>query len=406
MVRPYLRMALLVVAALTTVACSKSTEDSGAAASATAAGPAVVYVRTEAVEGGDARAVSLRFAGIVRASQRATLTFQLSGTLTERKVELGQTVKAGDVLARIYSPALEPARDSASARLDELTTNYQQSQREWQRASSLRERGVVSEQALEQIAARRDGLKASVATARALLAEASKMLEENTLKAPFSGRVEALLVEQDEFVAAGQPVMRISSPQGREVEVRVPVYLLDHVSLGASLPVWSVQDRSQAPVQGSVVEIAQAGAIRGELQPLLVNLPANSLNAGVPVEVGITPQTIAALTVPLLAVIRDVNATASSAFNPLSSSSSNSIPLASPSSSAIASSSTSVFLVRDGVARRTPVTVLRILGERVAISAEGLVAGDQVVYAGMTKLADGDTVIEAAHAVRTQPVEG
>ncbi|MFT7365590.1 MAG: RND family efflux transporter MFP subunit [Pseudomonadales bacterium] len=396
MVRPYLGTALLVVAALTAVACSKSTGET--VTSTTAPSPAVVHVRTAAVEGGDARAVSLRFAGIVRASQRATLTFQLSGTLTERRVELGQTVEVGDVLARIYSPALEPARDSASARLDELTTNYQQSQREWQRASSLRERGVVSEQALEQIAARRDGLKASVATARASLAEASKMLEENTLKAPFSGRVEALLVEQNEFVAAGQPVMRISSPKGREVEVRVPVYLLDYVSLGVSLPVWSVQDRSQAPVQGSVIEIAQAGAIRGELQPLLVNLPANTLNAGMPVEVGITPQTTAALTVPLLAVIRDVNAAASSAFSPLSSSSSNSIP--GP------SSSTSVFLVRDGVARRTPVTVLRILGERAAIEAESLVAGDQVVYAGMTKLADGDTVIEAAQAVRAQPVEG
>jgi len=390
MVRPYLRMALLVVGVLTAVACSKSTDE--AVSTTTAAGPGIVHVRTAAVEGGDARAVSLRFAGIVRASQRATLTFQLSGTLTERNVELGQTVKAGDVLARIYSPALEPARDSASARLDEMTTNYEQSQREWQRASSLRERGVVSEQALEQIAARRDSLKASVATARASLAEASKMLEENTLKAPFAGRVEALLVEQDEFVAAGQPVMRLSSPKGREVEVRVPVYLLDHVSLGAILPVWSVQDRSQAPVQGSVVEIAQAGAIRGELQPLLVNLPADTLNAGVPVEVGITPQTIAALTVPLLAVIRDVSTAASPAFSATSGSS--------------AGASTSVFLVRDGIARRTPVTVLRILGERVAIHAESLVAGDQVVYAGMTKLADGDTVIEAAQVVRTQPVEG
>ena len=365
MVRPYLRMALLVVAALTAVACSKSSDDSVAANNAAASGPAVVHVRTAAVEGGDAREVSLRFAGIVRASQRATLTFQLSGTLTERKVELGQTVKAGAVLARIYSPALEPARDSASARLDELITNYEQAEREWQRARSLSERGVVSEQSLEQIAARRDGLKAGVATARASLAEASKMLEENTLKAPFAGRVEALLVEQDEFVAAGQPVMRLSSPKGREVEVRVPVYMLNHVSLGAELPVWSVQDRSQAPVQGSVVEIAQAGAIRGELQPLLVNLPANTLNAGVPVEVGITPQTIAALTVPLLAVIRDVNATASSTFSPQASSSSNFIPLPSPSASSI----TSVFLVRDGVARRTPVTVLRILGERVAIQA-------------------------------------
>ncbi|HEY7775617.1 MAG TPA: HlyD family efflux transporter periplasmic adaptor subunit, partial [Kineobactrum sp.] len=228
--------------------------------------------------------------------------------------------------------------------------------------------------------------------ARASLAEASKMLEENTLKAPFAGRVEALLVEQDEFVAAGQPVMRLSSPKGREVEVRVPVYLLDHVGLGASVPVWSVQDRSQAAVPGRVVEIAQAGAIRGELQPLLVNLPADTLDAGVPVEVGITPQTTAALTVPLLAVIRDPGTAVSSAFG--------------ATSSPGASLSTSVFLVRDGVARRTPVTVLRILGERVAIRADSLMAGDRVVYAGMTKLVDGDTVIEAAHVVRSQPVEG
>jgi len=118
----------------------------------------------------------------------------------------------------------------------------------------------------------------------------------------------------------------------------------------------------------------------------------------VPVEVGITPQTTAALTVPLLAVIRDVNAAASPAFD--TTSNSNSTP------NSGASSSTSVFLVRDGVARRTPVTVLRILGERVAIYSESLVAGDQVVYAGMTKLVDGDTVIEAAQALRTQPVEG
>ena len=71
MMRPYLRMALLVVVVLTVVACSKPTDET---VTTTVAGPAVVHVRTAAVEGGDARAVSLRFAGIVRASQRATLT--------------------------------------------------------------------------------------------------------------------------------------------------------------------------------------------------------------------------------------------------------------------------------------------------------------------------------------------
>ena len=323
--------------------------------------PQTVSVRVSEVTGGESRDMPLRFSGIVRATQRATLTFQVSGTLKERAVELGQKVQAGEVLARVYNPALEPARDSARARLEELATGYEQAKREWERSSQLHERGVVSEQTLEQIAARRDSLNASVATARASLAQATQMLEESTLRAPFSGRVEALLVEQDEFVASGQPVMRLSSPEGREVEVRMPAYLLDHVQLGQTLPVWSVQDRSQPVQMGSVVEIAQAGAIRGELHPVLVSLPVNTLEPGVPVEVGITPVREAALTVPLLSVIRNADGT-------------------------------SVFRVRENVARRVSVDVDRVVGERVVVKSGDLAPGDQVVYAGMTRLADGDAV--------------
>jgi len=320
-----------------------------------------VSVRVAEVAGGQEQGIPLRFSGIVQASQRATLTFQVSGTLKERSVELGQKVNAGDLLARVYNPALEPATASARARLDELVTQYRQAGREWERSSRLHERGVVSEQALEQLAARRDSLKASVATAEASLAEAERLLEESTLRAPFAGRIEALLVEKNEFVAAGQPVMRLSSPNGREVEVRVPAYLLDHVNVGQALPVWAVHDRNLPAVKGSIIEIAEGSAIRGELHPVLVSLPEASLEPGQPVEVGITPTRVPAMTVPLLAVLRDTEGT-------------------------------SVFRVRADQADRIPVQVQRIVGEQVAVRSDGLKPGDQVVYAGMTRLADGDAV--------------
>lgn len=322
---------------------------------------APVFVRVAPVTGGQVEEIPLRFSGIVRAAQRATLTFQVSGTLKERPVELGQMVKPGDVLARLYNPALEPARDSAAARLEELRTQFDQAQREWERSSRLHQRGVVSEQALEQIAARRDALRASMATAEASLAEATRLLEESVLKAPFAGQVEALLVEPDEFVAAGQPVMRLSSPLGREVEVRVPAHLLSHVRVGQELPVWLVQDRNRKPATGTVVEVAQGSSIRGELHPVLVSLPPNSLSSGEPVEVGIAPVRESAITVPLLAVVRD-------------------------------STGTSVFRVRDGMAERVPVEVDRVIGERVMVHPGALSPGDQVVYAGMTRLVDGDIV--------------
>lgn len=349
-IKPFLIAAVVLIMA----GCKSQETSPGSAVQA-------VSVRTAEVVGGQTEGIPLRFSGIIRATQRATLTFQVSGTLRERDVELGQKVSEGDLLARVYNPALEPARDSARARLDELNTQYDQAKREWERSSRLHERGVVSEQTLEQLAARRDGLRASVATARASLAEASRLLEESVLKAPFNGRVEAVLVERDEFVAAGQPVIRLSSPKGREVEVRVPAYMLSHVSLGQLLPVWSVQDRNRAPETGSIVEIAQAGGMRGELHPVLVSLPADTLEPGEPVEVGITPTEVVATTVPLLSVMK------------------------SPSGA-------SVFRVADGIARRVPISVQRVIGERVVVDAEGLEPGDQVIYAGMTRITDGDAV--------------
>lgn len=349
----------LMVATLMLAAGCKSSEPS--AGSATERGSQAISVRTAEVTGGQMEGIPLRFSGIVQAAQRATLTFQVSGNLKEQAVELGQRVVAGDLLARVYNPALEPARDSAEARLDELRTQFDQAQREWERSRRLHEQGMVSEQALEQLASRRDSLRASMATANASLAEATRLLQESELRAPFSGRVEALLIEQDEFVAAGQPVMRLSSPQGREVEVRVPAYLLSHITLGNILPVWSVQDRSSAPANGSVVEIAQSGSVRGELHPVLVSLPADTLEPGEPVEVGITPSAMTATTVPMLAVMKS-------------------------------NGGASVFRVTDGVVRRVPVTVQRIVGERVAVVSSELTAGDQVIYAGMTRVADGDEV--------------
>lgn len=320
-----------------------------------------VTVRTAAVTAGGDIAQPLRFSGIVQATQRATLTFQVSGTLKERRVELGQQVVKGDVLARVYSPALEPARDSAAARLQELDTQLEQANREWERSRRLYERGVVSEQTLEQLESRRDSLKASVGTARAALSEASRLLDESELLAPFDGRVEALLVEEDEFVAAGQPVVRLSSPQGREVEVRVPAYMLGFVNLGEPLPVWSVHDRRQPPVTGQVMEIAQAGAVRGELHPLLVRLPEDTLEPGQPVEVGIAPPMDSVIMVPLLSVIRGDDGE-------------------------------SVYRVREQRAEQVPVTVRRIVGESVVVESADLAAGDQVVYAGLTRLIDGDRV--------------
>ena len=318
-----------------------------------------VTVRVAPVMAGEAQE-PLRFAGVVRSRQRAELTFQVSGTLQERLVEIGAPVQAGDLLARLQNPQLLPARDSARARLREAEAQARQAEQEYQRGLPLRERGVLSEQNIEQLLARRDSLRAAVDTARAALAEAEQLVREGELRAPFNGVVEAVLAEPGEFVAAGQPALRISSPKGFEVEVRIPEALRAGIEPDMTLPVWRVMDRDSVPLEGVVTEIGR-GSRRGELYPLVVSLDDEALVPGVAVEVGVLRPLSEALTLPVLAVVRSAGGTA-------------------------------VFRVRDGMAQRLPITVLQLAGEQVLVRGDDIVAGDRVVYAGLSRLVDGDRV--------------
>lgn len=342
-----------------------------------------VPVRVSPVNG-EAQAQPLRFPGTVRARERAELTFQVSGTIEKRPVKLGQSVEKGQVLATVYNPKLEPAVKSARARLRELQARASQASRELKRAETLHERGVQSIQGLEQARATEESLAAAVETARASLAEARQLAAETELKAPFAGRIETLRVEPGEYVNAGQPIMSLSADSGSEVAIRVPEHLLAGLNPGDELPVWLVRERGKARIPATIAEIAKASGSAGQLQVLVVYLedppppeqpviraglsetPAAPPGipvpvAGTPVEVGIPSRHRDALSVPMLSVMRTGDGPA-------------------------------VFRVDREKAKRVPVEVVQLLGEEVLVRSPGLVPNDQVVYAGMSRLADGDKV--------------
>ena len=165
------RAGALAVAVLGLVGGRSSASESGAATQA-------VPVRVAAVTS-DVRAQALHFAGVARARQRASLTFQVGGTLATRPLEIGQQVVAGQVLATLYNPQLEPARDAARARLAELQAQSAQARRDAQRTEQLFERGVLSQADQEQQRARLQALAAD----QAFVAELQRVLNGGSLAA-------------------------------------------------------------------------------------------------------------------------------------------------------------------------------------------------------------------------------
>lgn len=306
----------------------------------------------------------LRFAGVSRVRQRADLTFQVSGVIQNRHVDIGQQVSAGDVLMSLYSPALQPSFDAARHRLAQLQADQLQASKELERLQTLYQRGVIPLQELEQQDTRLSALRSAVSNAEATLEQARNLLRETDLVAPFDATVEQFLLEPGEFAQQGQPVIRIASSTQLETEIQVPAHLAQSLQVGQSLPVWhsmALADREQSPLSASVIEVGQSSTGQSALYPVVLALTENSLRTGEALEIGIPRRTEAALVIPMSAVMRSADGL-------------------------------TVFVSQNNRVQRVAVEIEQLQGDFAVISPGSLSEGMQVVYAGITRLADGDLI--------------
>lgn len=351
---------LLMIASCTSTEAELTEDDN--ANSVTASNSQSIPVRVTSVKYEEATEI-LRFAGVTRPRQRANLSFQVSGNVQERYAEIGERVNAGDIVARLYNPTLEPAAEAAEARLAQLILDTEQAERDLVRFERIYKQGLLAVQDLEKQRTLLSTTKAAVENARAVVVQNQQLQRETELVAPFSGRIEQVLVEPGEFAQAGEPAIRISAESGMEIEVRVPPHILKGLDLGKELPVW--HGLTDVKFSGQITEISEGNSGDSALYPLIVGLEDNDFKSGEALEVGINLSQGGELSIPLNAILRSAEGIA-------------------------------VFKLNESTTEpsvsRVIVDVKRIAGDRVLIAPGALTASDQVVYAGITRLADGDSV--------------
>jgi len=174
-------------------------EAATAAPPATAAGPTAILQAT----------------GYVTARRQATVSAQITGTLTQVLIEEGERVKAGQVLARLDDTAQRASLAQSVAQVqaaEALEVQYQaqleQARRDLKRNQDLIDRHLVSQQALETAGTQVRTLEAQVASqhrqtdlARAAQRGAQVQLDYTTVRAPFSGVVTAKAAQAGEIVS-------------------------------------------------------------------------------------------------------------------------------------------------------------------------------------------------------------
>lgn len=158
-------------------------------------------------------------AGTLKACRRTQLSFNLGAQVSERLVEEGQRVEAGQVLMRLRQDELKARVREVEARLDGLGNQRQQrclqadlERRDHQRLASLQARQLVAADRVDQSAtrARLSALACSAAAmtireTEANLALQRALLDQATLRAPFAGIIAEINGEVGEFVTPSPP---------------------------------------------------------------------------------------------------------------------------------------------------------------------------------------------------------
>jgi len=168
------------------------------------------------------------FPGRAKATQEVDLAFRVSGPLITFPVDVGDTVIADDVVARIDPRDFEVNVQSAQGKLDKARAASRRAENEYQRELNIlkQDPGATSQTAVDRKREQRDKEKANIKSFAAEVESAKDQLEYTYLKAPYDGIVVMKFVENFENVQAKESIVRILDDSLIEMVVSIPESLI------------------------------------------------------------------------------------------------------------------------------------------------------------------------------------
>lgn len=241
--------------------------------------------------------------GNLAAWQEAVIGAEANGLkITEVRVNVGDRVQRGDVLAVLQADSLRAELAQAEAALAEAAASSQEAQAQAERARSLQQQGFFSAAQLSQALAAQASAVARVQSAHALVQLQNVRLSQTQVRAPDAGVISARQATVGSVVGAGTELFRLIR-QGR-IEWRAEVTAAEIGRIRVGAPV-QIKAASGQQLQGKVRMVAPSVDAQTRNALVYVDLPAQtgSARAGMYAQGEITLGQSQALTVPQAAVV-------------------------------------------------------------------------------------------------------
>jgi RND family efflux transporter MFP subunit len=220
--------------------------------------------------------------------------------------EQGQSVRRGDVLARIETRTQTEVVSSAESAVRSDEQALAQTRRELERAESLVRAGAIAERDVENLRNAVVSAESRLADARSRLSSARRVLDDATVLSPIAGIVSERPVSMGDVVAPGAALYTIVDPSSMQLEASVPSESLSAVRAGAAVQ-FTVRGYPDQTFTGRVERISPTADPVTRQVPIWVSVDnrGGRLVGGLYAEGRVTQQARTGLVLPLAVVTEE-----------------------------------------------------------------------------------------------------
>ncbi|WP_044889640.1 efflux RND transporter periplasmic adaptor subunit [Myxococcus hansupus] len=179
------------------------------------------------------KASVLKATGSVRARQEATLSAEATGPITRVAVDVGDTVKRGQVLAQMDTTNVRLAVNQARAARSAADAALEGAKMEVERARALAQSGSLARASLEKAEVGYRQAQAQAEQAVAALDSAQEAQHDTRRIAPFDGVITRRTCNEGDYVSPGTALFGLINTHALEVRAPVPEALVDRVKVGS-----------------------------------------------------------------------------------------------------------------------------------------------------------------------------
>lgn len=272
--------------------------------------PEIRPVRVTTIET-RAQGDTVALTGTVQAQTEINQSFRIDGRLVQRAVEVGDTIRAGQLIASLDPQNEESALLSVRAQLAAARAGLIEARSNFTRMSELVVEDAVSRAQYDQAEAVLRAAESQVESVQGQVRLAENRLSYTRLMSNVAGTVTARGAESGEVVSAGRMIIQVAQEGSRDAVFDVPATLMDNAPRSRGITV-ALSDNPAVTTRGEVREVSpRADPVTGTfaVRVRLIDPPA-AMRLGSTVTGRMQLDTVAGVEIPASALVRTEGRTA------------------------------------------------------------------------------------------------